>query len=147
MQDWNHPSLSYGGQIGGGELIRQLLVSEFYYPCICVGDNKRESGKWWTAAPVKYQYCIIQARFPLRDELVLSLKVSALSDLSPLTFFFFFSSLFVFWSDWVWIQNCWRRFWTWAQDDVGPVTSITPSQVSWKECRLQTTTREALVQS
>lgn len=61
-------------------------MSEFYYPCICVGDNKRESGKWWTAAPVKYQYCIIQAHIPLKDDLVLNLKVSGLSDPCPLTF-------------------------------------------------------------
>lgn len=53
-----------------------------------MGDNKRESGKWWTAAPVKYQYCIIQARFPLRVDLVLSLKVSVLSDLCPLIYLY-----------------------------------------------------------
>lgn len=56
---------------------------------LCVWDNKRKSGKWWTAALVKYQYCIIQAHFTLKDDLILALKVSSLCHLCSLTSLWF----------------------------------------------------------
>lgn len=87
MQDWNHLSYSYRGTDWWGWVNKTAACVRVLLPLhLCGGQHARESRKWWTAAPVKYQYCIIQALFPLKDDLLLSLKVRDMPDLCPLTF-------------------------------------------------------------